>query len=269
METLTESSNPPSERCSSKPIAWELTNTEDLQWKSVETAIAELIAEYVPEQHREGFSFHATELYHCSGKIFHHTKYPRERAREALKQLISIPRRFQLPISVGYITKTEQMTQTRSVYSARQKAQFFHGLAYILCVIAAEIYMMQKGSPDELARLVAENNTDTHKTVKFSHQVLQGKIHSDVLDNLTAQHESMRSVLPIRRIVDTIHFVEKDDAILLQLADACAFILRYWAESRSGEYVDPYFEAFAGEHLESFLAMQRPAFFHGTWTFQD
>jgi hypothetical protein len=237
--------------------------------EAVEKAIAELIAEYVPEEHRDGFSFHATELYHCSGKIFHHTKYPRDRAREALRQLLSIPRRFQIPISVGYIAKSVNPTGRSSEYNARQNAQIFHGLAYVLCALAAEIYMIKNGSPNELARLVAEINTDTQNTVKLSHKVLQGKFRSDVLDKLTSQFEEMRLFLPIRRIVDTVHFAEKDDAVLLQLADACAFIFRYWAECKSDEYIHPYFEAFfgSGEGLDSFLKMSRPPYLQTTWLF--
>src|SRR5207248_8622062 len=46
--------------------------------------------------------------------------------------------------------------------------------------------------------------------------------------------------LPIRRIVDTIYFAGKDDAILLQLADACAFIIRYYLERKQNveEFID-------------------------------
>ena len=156
---------------------------EDRQLKAVEKAVAELIEEYVPEEHRDGFSFHAKDLYHCSGKIFHHKKYPRERAREALKQLLAIPRRFKLPVSVGYINKSEDVVGNRADYTALEKARFFHGLAYVICALAAEVYMVKRGLPDELARLVAENNKDTHDIIKISHKVLQGKFRSDVLDS--------------------------------------------------------------------------------------
>jgi hypothetical protein len=240
---------------------------EDTQWRSVEKVIAELVVKYVPEEHRDGFSFHTKDLYHCSGKVFHHTRYPRERSREALKELLSIPRRFHLPVSVGYITKSEHPTRGQEDYSAREKAQFFHSLAYFLCVCAAEIYMMRKGAPEALARLVAENNTDTQAIVKVSHKILQGKYRPDFIDDITAQFGDVHEFLPIRRIVDTVHFAEKGDAILLQIADACAFILRYWAEGKSGHYVDPYFEAFLGDSLDLFLSTPRTSHFQGTWNF--
>ena len=153
---------------------------EDEQWKSVETAVYELIDKYVPEEHRDGFSFHAKDLYHCSGKVFDHkrTGYPRERARAALRELLSVPRRFGLPVSVG-ISKLERNPSTP--YEARDLASFFHGYAYFWCAISAEMCLVDHCAPTDLARLVAENNTTTHKVIKEAHKVLRGKAdHSNV-----------------------------------------------------------------------------------------
>jgi Protein of unknown function (DUF3800) len=241
---------------------------EDEQWKSVEAAVSDLIDKYVPEEHRDGFSFHAKDLYHCSGKVFDHKKfgYPRERAREALKELLSIPRRFRLPISIGYVSKPAM--EISPEFMPRDAASFFHGYAYFMCVMSAEIYMVDRCGPKDLARLVAENNTDTHKVIKEAHKVLRGKADHSSVKGITDQLESMKAYLPIRRIVDTVHFVEKDDAILLQLADACAFLFRFWAERKSGQYIDEYFEAFLGDGKAIRLYTDSPAFY-GTFTFED
>lgn len=241
---------------------------EDLQWKSVEKAISDLITEYVPEEHREGFSFHATDLYHCSGKIFHHTKYPRERAREALKQLLSIPRMFEIPIACGYLTKSDYEIPVDQ-FDASGKAKLYHALAYFVCVIAAETYMVNFRPPQELARLIAELNTETHKVVKMAHKLLQGKLNPELIQKLANQFEVTKTFLPLRRIVDSVHFAEKEDAILLQLADACAFVLRYWAQGKSGQYIDEYFEAFIGPRSNVFATTPRVPFFNGTFIFHD
>jgi hypothetical protein len=239
---------------------------EDLQWKAVERAVAELITEFVPVEHREGFSFHATDLYHCSGKIFHHSKYPRERAREALKRLLSIPRRFALPVSMGYLTKST-FKPTRE-FDASGKAKLHHAIAYFSCVITAERHMVLTRPPQELARLIAEHNAETHEVVRLAHKLLQGKIGPELIEHLTKRFgPGVDFYLPLRRIIDTVHFAEKDDAILLQLADACALILRYWAEGKSGQYIDEYFDAFAGPESE-FKTTQRRPVFNCTWLFR-
>jgi hypothetical protein len=242
---------------------------EDEQFKLVEQAVYELIEKYVPENDRDGFSFHATDLYHCSGKVFDHKRfgYPREKSREALKELLAIPRRFRLPICFAYISKPD--TIIRPEYKAREAAAFFHGFAYFQCVLAAEIYMVDHCGPRDLARLIAENNTQTHRVIKEAHKVLRGKADHSNVKGITDQLEFMKAYLPVRRIVDTVHFVEKDEAFLLQLADACAFLFRFWAEGKSGEYVDEYFKAFLGNTGLSFPPLTEEPGFMGTWIFPD
>ena len=76
----------------------------------------------------------------------------------------------------------------------------------------------------------------------------------------------MKAHLPVRRIVIRFTLSEKDDAVLLQLADACAFVLRFWAERKSGQYVDEYFDAFMGDDNRMPEVPDHP-FFFGTWIF--
>ena len=242
---------------------------EDTQWKSVEKFIIELIKEFSPPEHRESCVFRATDLYHCAGPIFHHKKYPRERAREALKELLSIPRRFHIPISVGYFDKKDfwkGFGPKFPHFKARDREWLSHSLAYALCAVASEVYMVNQCGPDDLARFVAENNTTTHSAVRTMHKILQGKLGDDLLDFASEMANVDRTYLPINRIVDTVLFAEKDDAPLLQIADVCAFIFRYWAEGKLGEYVDEYYDAFTGGDS---LGKPPVAAFQRTWVFAD
>ena len=76
----------------------------DKQWKYVANYIAELMAEYVPKEHRHGFIFHGKDLFHETGRsAFDRKKFPLERSHEVLKKLIRIPRRFKLPLVWGFI----------------------------------------------------------------------------------------------------------------------------------------------------------------------
>src|SRR5437764_9967435 len=54
--------------------------------------------------------------------------------------------------------------------------------------------------------------------------------------------DKARSYLPITKIIDEISFHHKDDAFLLQIADASALVLRYLLEERRD--CEDLFEAF-------------------------
>lgn len=219
----------------------------DKQWKYVAEYIDELIVRYVPKEHRRGFVFHAKDLFHGTGRsVFDRRTFPLERSREVLKKLIRIPRRFDLPIAWGFFPKRHPVA-ARLV--PRKRQSLYHSLAYALCLIAAERFMHEY-APNEVATLIAENNTDTWKAVKDMHKILQGHPVKpsvaatglfDVLSSFSP------SYLPITQIVDSVHFADKDDAVLMQIADSCALILRYFEERKPN--CDEFFEEIMGERF--------------------
>jgi len=215
----------------------------DKQWEIVEKRVEELIAKYVLAENQDRFVFHATELFHGSGKVFgDRQKYPLKRSRQALKELVGIPAQLGLPIICGYVKK--RFVARLSKRGRRHEAAKNQMLAFSLCAIGAETYMRDRADSLEIATLVAENNNDTRRAVKSMHDLLRGR---DPLPS--ANYEGMFSLfseiapnsLPIRRIKDTVYFAEKDDAILLQIADACAFILRYFHEKKP--HIDEFLDA--------------------------
>ena len=202
----------------------------DLQWKAVEKYLAELIDEYVPPERREGFVFHAKDLFHGTGRtIFDRRTFPLPRAHEALKKILAVPALFSLPVVCGYFNK-----DLDSKWTPRGHARVNQTIAFSLCAFAAEKYMRDHAQPSELAAMVAENNNDTRKMVKEMHVVMKGQ--GPHVKNAELYFSQLAKVdpdcLPVRRIVDTVYFAEKGDAILLQIADACAFMLRYFFENK-------------------------------------
>jgi hypothetical protein len=214
----------------------------DLQWRAVEKYVSQLIDEYVPEEHREGFLFHAKDLFHGSGLIFDRRKYPLERSREALKELLSIPRKFLLPVVYGYLIKRSLPSEI-SKRSRRLEVGRNQSMAYSLYAVAAEAYMRSNADFTEVAALVAENNTDTRQPVKVMRDILKGKYPQleSAADIFSLLLEYAPGVLPVRRIVDTVYFAEKNDAFLLQVADACGLIIRYFKERKAN--VEEFFDA--------------------------
>jgi hypothetical protein len=110
-----------------------------------------------------------------------------------------------------------------------------HSLAFSLCAMAVESFMRNHARPDEVATLYAENNTDTREAVKRAHNILRGKSLKDPgeLDIFELLSEVTPGHLPLSRVIDGVSFTEKHEASLLQVADACALIIRYSLQKRT------------------------------------
>src|SRR4051794_26608716 len=74
----------------------------DRQMIAIEDRIDEICSDHIPEEDREGFVFHATELW-SGGSYFDRKTWPREKRHQISMDIISIPRDFDIPISFGFI----------------------------------------------------------------------------------------------------------------------------------------------------------------------
>jgi Protein of unknown function (DUF3800) len=222
----------------------------DSQWKVVQQYLEDLVSKYVREEDRPGFFFHASDLFHGSGKIWGNREiYSVAHSREALKALLNIPARFRLSVVFGYVRKCKMPNLSRQ--EARRETGANHAVAFSLCAIAAESFMHTTAAPREIATLVAENNSETHKAVKEAHNILSGtNLASErdkrIFDFLTK--DIAPEWLPVRRIVDTVHFAEKYEASLLQIADACALVIRYCLEEKAS--AQEFINWFSQDHPE-------------------
>ena len=210
----------------------------DKQWKAVAEHLDSLVEQFIREEDRSGFVFHAKELFGRTGKVFgKRDKYSVEQCLNVLKQLLLIPARFHLSVVYGFVYKQPRPTILPKFVSkwARIEAGINHEMAFSLCAVAAEIFMQDNASPDEIATLVAENNTDTRQAVKEAHRILKGKNLKSQreLDVFRLLSEVAPGRLPLRKIIDTVHLSEKHEASLLQVADAAALIIRFCLEERA------------------------------------
>ncbi|HEU0048014.1 MAG TPA: DUF3800 domain-containing protein [Nitrososphaera sp.] len=228
----------------------------DSQWDPVERQILSLVDKYVSEEHRHGFIFHATELYHGSGKIFgHRDQYPLDKSHEVLKGLLSIPSMFWLPVVFGF-TKKLRTSQDQTAKARRDMLAFDHAMAFSLCAIGAE-KSMRKHSPNEVATIIAEDNTDTKATVKKMHDAFRG-VHPTFNEWVKQRSLNLglgNDFFPIRRIKDTVHFVGKSGAPLMQIADAAAFIIRCYLEQKPE--IDQFVRAFIPRGGQGIIDLER------------
>jgi hypothetical protein len=125
----------------------------DSQWEPINARLKALRNKFVPANQRDGFAFHATELFHGNGDVFGRHVCPPEKSEAALRELLSILGEFKLPVAIGYIRKqdTPATTQERN-YSAG----IHHAIAASYCAITANKFL-KTYCPDELATAVAEN----------------------------------------------------------------------------------------------------------------
>ena len=213
------------------------------QYLKLRSEINRLIEEFVPAERKDNFAFHAKDLFHGTGRSpFDRRIYPPERARQALNALVSIPAKFCLPVVLGFVNKSVPDPIWEKVFARlkpREQISNDAGTAFTFCAIAAESFMKTDAPADELATMHAEQNSDTEKIVRFVRKSLGGRTRFNIAQMLS---DKARSYLPITKIIDEISFHHKDDAFLLQIADASALVLRYLLEERQD--CEDLFEAF-------------------------
>jgi hypothetical protein len=180
----------------------------DLQYRVLSDYLA-----YVRRRYRldAKFIFHAKELF-SGGKTFDRDSWPLELRLRIMKRLLSVPRRFRLPIVFGYFRKADG-------YDANIR----HQCAFASCLKRANDYVKDKYR-DEMAMVVAENVT---------HMQNQLSRIPSLFEDLPSALMPEYSRHPYDAIMDQILFAEKKSSPLLQIADHIAFTLRRFMGEQS------------------------------------
>jgi Protein of unknown function (DUF3800) len=193
----------------------------DCEWPEIDQRIAALIEKYIPPSDRVNFVFHATDIFHGSD-YFDRRKpeWPEHRRLALLNELANIIDELSLPVVFGTYEKEKFGVGTIPAADTHQKkARLIHDVAVIDCLMRADKWLALF-APTELATVVHEDGTSAKSTIKLSVRFARSE------DHIKAQGFDPKALeLPLRRIIDTVHFAEKADARPLQLADLCAFIL--------------------------------------------
>lgn len=197
----------------------------DTQWRSLHEHFANLVEMFVPEEKREGFIFHAKDIWHGEGKVFSRALWKDRDRRDALRALCETVTQFQLPIVWGHSHKSkvaEILKEEREYQDPGAVTRVAFMSAFADCAVRAEMWMKKYGG-NECMNLVIENNNELKKYAKATYREL--KSNRIFLRGLSDH-------LPIQRIIDAPSFMDKEDAPPLQLADACAFLKKRYFGSR-------------------------------------
>jgi hypothetical protein len=205
----------------------------DYEWPGVDERIVALIERYIPEPDRLGFVFHATDIFHGSG-YFDRRKPEWETTDQRwpiLLELAQIIDDLCLPIVAGTYRKDKYGLGVLAPDDLQRaaKAGLIHTSAAMDCLIWADRWLA-RFAPTELGTVVHEDSTRAKPLIKRSVQTLRSAARMEI-EGMGGFREEYD--LPLKRIIDTVHFAEKADARPLQLADLCAFILGRGMQERS------------------------------------
>jgi hypothetical protein len=187
----------------------------------IEDYLGALVEKHIPADKRDGFFFHATDIYHGGGKkcIFRDKSvWPDERRWKILDDLVAIPAKFDLPICIGSTSRTLIESQIPT-YSPSQKVVAAHCMAMINCEVAIDIWM-KKNTHDEFTILTAENNYEVRDIAKKSHNLFKDGA------SMALRGFGAHEYFPLTKIKEGLHFADKSDSKILQIADVCAWAYR-------------------------------------------
>lgn len=209
----------------------------DAQIKALEQYLRDMSEEYIHPHLRKFSSFHAKELF-SGGKTFSR-QTDEEWRRKILRELCEIPKKFNLPVVMGYVPREQyKASPIRNAWNEQRIVAAAQSLASICCVIAVERHMREIGD-NEVAALVYENNDHARSLIRDSQRMLKDPDFTMHLSK-DALGEPWLSYLPLSRIVEAPLFSEKNESSILQVADAVAWTIN--RKLRNADGCDMFFE---------------------------
>lgn len=215
----------------------------DKQLVVLEKEIQGLIDQYIPNASRDGFVFHATEIFNGGGKVFKRNDpdWPLEKRLRIADQLAALPKKLNLRLAFGFVERQNMTSIEMFKELTDDKTVAAHATAFITCVMHVELWM-RKNAPSEVALLVVEDNPQV-KTVLTK---LQNKYQDQRLIELLAG-KSLANLFPFRQIKQSPLFERKDQSIALQMADFCTYVFKkkLRADPRYERFFIPFFPQIA------------------------
>ena len=103
-----------------------------------------------------------------------------------------------------------------------------HGHAFFKCAVQVEI-ILRGSANEEVGMFIAEDRDRVRKMLKLSHALLRGRMPEEyeaAVGFETIREGIFAKLIPFERIVETVHFAQKGEPSLLQIADICAFAIK-------------------------------------------
>jgi len=184
-----------------------IISNPDQQWKALQQYLSDMADDLIPADLRKEIIFHAKDIWHGTGK-FPKERFSRERRNLILQEIAKIPKKFAVPVIVGGIEKSKSQFEKRP-------RELSYAIAFGLAAVGVEYFLREYCEQSEIATLIAEDVPEMRRHAKEGYDRLQEPEH---------WNPETAPLLPLTRIVETPHFVEKKDSSILQVADTIAFV---------------------------------------------
>lgn len=176
---------------------------QDNKWLGVETAVEGIVEQYVPEEDRPKFEFHASDLFQGHGYF---EDWERKVRIEVLEALLKVITDHGLSVVYGAVHKARLHAQYR--YPADH-----HSLAFLLCAERIERWFVRT-CPNETGMLIADETKAKAEIKKSLKQYRKSGIPLGIRDER------------LEHIIDTIHFADSHESFGIQLADFCSYVIK-------------------------------------------
>jgi Protein of unknown function (DUF3800) len=213
----------------------------DKQSILAEAAVNEVLGLIPPHQRDKCPVFHATKIW---GDKSLRDRWTREERKNLLCSMMSIPRNLNLVLAMGACNRTVHLPEEAVKGRGITLVQAHHGIAFQECIARADSYINKYARPNEVATVIAEDVPEGKRLLKHLAKWLVNPGYSiprrairlvHPVDYPLENKDEFR-VRKVSRIRMPIHFVEKQEEPLLQIADACAFgFRRFLSQQSDGE----------------------------------
>jgi hypothetical protein len=223
----------------------------DNNLNGIENHLERILVRHIPERLRDGFVFHATEVFN-GGKTLRREKpnfvgpreWPIERRLAIAREIVELIPKYKLPVAIGF---TERASFPRSMelpegMPENEKTIAAHVATFMNCAMVAEQWM-RKETNNENCLLVVENNDAAKTMISEVQRYHQDKKLEKLLD------EEEQRYFPLRKIKEDPLFQPKKPSSPLILADFCAYIFKKYL--MKNKHYDSFIAQFR-THLVSF-----------------
>lgn len=211
----------------------------DTQYGPLSEYLYDMANNFIGSHRPSDFCFHAKHLFH-GGKSYPLDKWSPENRRSILGHLLDIPKLFKLPVFFSRVDRSLVASQDPNRNNAaRRDTETIHASAVLTCCSTVD-HWVSTHLPHERVFFVHEDHPRDKKRVSTGIRVF-----GDRGAQLASKQHPQLDRLLLKKLVDEPHYVEKSGSSPLQVADACAFVLRRYF----GGYADahPYVERFASQ----------------------
>ena len=205
----------------------------DQKLMAIERHLDGIASRNIRSEFLDGFVFHAHELFNGGGKVFKREKsdfigpleWTRERRWSLADELAKIPAKFDLPIALSFLDKTD-FEANYGVKEETNEAETIvlqHTLAFVQTSMMIEQWM-RANTNNEICILIAEDNDRARKMIRGAQNFYQDPKRVATLRDYGKPEVAMH--LPFRKIKEDPLFQPKKRAHPMIIADFCAYVFK-------------------------------------------